>query len=71
MYMIWTANGSYQQAGYANEADLEAAIIEVQRDLFGANRIYLDVKKKIGTKVVMRNIPGGYLIDLRLPSIRR
>jgi hypothetical protein len=53
MYMIWTTNGSYKRAGYADEADLEAAIIEVQRDLFGANRIYLDVKKKIGTRVVM------------------
>lgn len=53
LYTIPTTNGSYQRAGYADEADLEAAIIEVQRDLFGANRIYLDVKKKIGTRVVM------------------
>jgi hypothetical protein len=59
MYMIRTTNGSYQQAGYVDEFDLKAAIIEVQRDLFGANRIYQDVKKKIGTKVVMRNIPDG------------
>ena len=64
MHMIWTTNGTYRMAGYADEADLEAAIIEVQRDLFGANRIYLDVKKKIGAKGVMRNIPDGYLIDL-------
>ena len=49
MHMIWTSNGSYKRSGYADEADLEAAIIEVQRDLFGANRIYLDVQKKIGT----------------------
>jgi hypothetical protein len=62
--LIWTINGPYRRAGYADEADLEAAIIEVQRDLFGANRIYLDVKKKIGTKGVMQNIPDGYLIDL-------
>jgi hypothetical protein len=59
MYMVWTTNGSYQRSWYADEADLEAAIIEVQRDLFDANRIYLDVKKKIGTKGVMRNIPDG------------
>jgi len=64
MHMIWTTNGSYKRSGYADEADLEAAIIEVQHELFGANRIYLDVKKKIGTKGVMRNIPDGYLIDL-------
>ena len=63
MNMIWTSNGYYRRAGYADEADLEAAIIEVQRELFGPNRIYLDVKKKIGNKGV-RNIPDGYLIDL-------
>jgi hypothetical protein len=61
--MSWTANGSYRKVGYASESDLESAIIEVQHDLFGANRIYLDVKKKIGNKGV-RNIPDGYLIAL-------
>jgi|PlaIllAssembly_1097288.scaffolds.fasta_scaffold248002_2 hypothetical protein len=35
-------NGSYQRTGYADEADLEVAIIEVQRDsvtYIGANRV--------------------------------
>src|SRR5579859_1466468 len=64
MRMVWSSGGAYRRVEYANEADLETAIIEVQRELFGVNRIYLDVKKKIGTRGVMQNIPDGYLIDL-------
>src|SRR5258706_10332626 len=44
--------------------DLEASILHVQTALFGANRIYLDVKKRIGGKNGPHNIPDGYLVDL-------
>jgi len=64
MTCIWTNNGLYTAAPYKTEAELEAAIILVQRELFGPNRIYLDVKKKIGGKAAPKNIPDGYLIDL-------
>jgi len=62
--VIWTKDGPYQRKGYNSEADLESAILQVKRELFGPNRIYLDVKKKIGSKGGLRNIPDGYLIDL-------
>ena len=61
---IWATEGSYRSAAYENEADLEDAIIQVQKDLFGTNRHYLDVKKKIGAKGSIQNIPDGYLLDL-------
>ncbi len=64
MSLIWTENGVHRRVPYESEADLEKTILEVQVDLFGQNRIYLDVKKKIGTKGKLRNIPDGYLIDL-------
>src|ERR1017187_9643004 len=64
MNLIWTGSGPYRRVGYSSEADLEAAILQVQTQLFGSNRIYLDVKKKIGTKSGLRNIPDGYLLDL-------
>jgi hypothetical protein len=64
MNLIWTKTGAYRRIGFESEADLEAAILEVQSDLFGSKRLYLDVKKKIGTKGRLRNIPDGYLIDL-------
>ncbi|HTS10415.1 MAG TPA: hypothetical protein VMP68_32930 [Candidatus Eisenbacteria bacterium] len=62
--MIWTSNSAYQRVGYASETDLESAIIEVAPELFGAGRIYLNVKKKIGLKGGLRNVPDGYLLDL-------
>ena len=65
MDVIWTPSGVYRRAAYSSEADLEAAILRVQAELFGPNRIYLDVKKKVG-----HNIPDGYLIDLNGPKPR-
>lgn len=64
MTVIWTPDGAYSIADYRSEADLESAILQVQSELFGRNRIYLDIKKKIGSKGGLRNIPDGYLIDL-------
>jgi hypothetical protein len=69
--VVWTPTGIYHRVDYANEADFENAILQVQHQLFGSNRIYLDVKKKIGRSSGIRNIPDGYLIDLtgRLPRL--
>lgn len=64
MSLIWTKDGAYHRVEYESESDLEAAILQVQTELFGPDRIYLDVKKKIGAKGGLRNIPDGYLIDL-------
>src|SRR3989441_4047245 len=64
MSTFWTKSGLFRRTGYQSESDLEAAIVKVQTELFGSNRIYLDVKKKIGGKTGPRNIPDGYLIDL-------
>ncbi|MFO3395012.1 hypothetical protein SCZ83_16590, partial [Legionella pneumophila serogroup 8] len=61
---IYTDNGLYQLDPFANEAELEQAIQKVKFDLFGDNRFYLDIKKKIGKKGVHANIPDGYLLDL-------
>jgi len=62
--MLWTPNKIYENEPFELEDDLEAAILEVQKDLFGEDRIYLDIKKKIGLKGKIKNIPDGYLIDL-------
>jgi len=64
MSVIWTPNGKYSIVSYESESDLETAILEIQSTLFGANRVYLDVKKRIGKKGDKQNIPDGYLIDL-------
>lgn len=62
--MLWSKNVVYKGDPFLTEASLESAIKEVQAELFGPNRIYLDVKKKIGAKNQVKNIPDGYLLDL-------
>lgn len=62
--VIWMSGETYYLAEYVSENDLEKAILDVRSELFGTNRIYLDVKKRIGLKGGQRNIPDGYLVDL-------
>ncbi len=71
MSIIWTSQGPYSRAEYDSEADLEAAILHVQDALFGPGRIYLDVKRRIGGRGTIHNVPDGYLIDLsgRMPRL--
>lgn len=64
MSVVWTANGMFHRTPYEDEADLEASILRVQTELFGPRRIYLNVKRKIGSGDAPRNVPDGYLIDL-------
>ena len=62
--MLWGPNHVYQNEPFELEEDLEAAILEVREALFGELRIYLNLKKKIGAKGKISNVPDGYLIDL-------
>jgi hypothetical protein len=59
-----TDNGLFYRTQFESEAALEKAIVEIQAELFGKKRMYLDVKKKIGVKGGLINIPDGYLLDL-------
>jgi hypothetical protein len=56
---IWTKQGAYRKVDFESEAELERGVVQLQKELFGPDRIYVDVKKKIGS-----NIPDGYLLDL-------
>ncbi len=62
--MLWTPNKIYESEPFESEPELESAILEAREDFFGDERIYLDIKKKIGSKGKTKNIPDGYLIDL-------
>lgn len=64
MEVITTDNGLLYRSQFESEAALEKAILEIQAELFGKNRLYLGVKKKIGAKGSVKNIPDGYLLDL-------
>jgi len=62
--MLWSEAGVFYEEPFDIESELEEAIFKLSRALFGKNRIYLDIKKKIGGKGKTKNIPDGYLIDL-------
>jgi len=62
--MLWAPNKIYENEPFELEVDLESAILELRETLFGEERIYLDIKKKIGSKGKTKNIPDGYLIEL-------
>lgn len=62
--MLWNDLRQYTEEPFDDEDELEAAIAETSDQLFGSERVYLDLKRKIGAKGGVRNIPDGYLIDL-------
>lgn len=62
--MLWNKKEKYIHVPYENEAELEDAVNRVKEKLFGPDRLYLDDKKKIGSKGNTNNLPDGYLIDL-------
>jgi hypothetical protein len=62
--MLWSKSESFDIHPFESESEFEKAIIECSESLFGPNRVYVDVKKKIGLKGKTQNIPDGYLIDL-------
>lgn len=66
--MIWTEKYKFHPNPFQNESELESAIGSLQSELFGDQRIYLNVKKLIGQPGRTRNIPDGYLIDLTSPK---
>lgn len=65
--MIWTTGTKFHLWPFDKETDLEAAIAEVKAELFGSNRAYLDVKRLIGERGRVRNVPDGYLLDFTSP----
>ncbi|MBX3722791.1 MAG: hypothetical protein KF713_13200 [Turneriella sp.] len=70
--MIFANDKLYSKYPFQLEKDFEAAVIELQKYIFGPKRLYIDVKKKIGAKNGTQNIPDGYLLDLsnsKNPSI--
>ena len=62
--MLWNPQATLHEEPFLSEAELEKCICEAAPVLFGPNRVYLDLKKKIGAKGKTQNIPDGYLLDL-------
>jgi len=62
--MLWTSKQKFQPWAFDRESEIEAAINDIHTELFGASRVYLDVKKLIGRPGRTQNVPDGYLLDL-------
>ena len=52
----------YALLDFASEAEFEKAVIENQKNLFGKESVYIDVKRRIG-RDNHRGIPDAFLID--------
>jgi len=61
MDKILRNNKVYSLYNYRTEDEFERKIIEKSNFIFGENSIYIDIKKRIGNKIL--SIPDGYLID--------
>jgi hypothetical protein len=55
---------------YELEADFERAVVDHCTDIFGAETVYFDIKKRLGNQNVL-TIPDGYLIDFSFPRSPR
>jgi predicted transport protein len=53
----------YREFRFESEADFEREIVNNSSLFFGANTIYIDVKRKIETKSLGNSIPDGFLFD--------
>lgn len=62
--MILIENKAYNIEPYDSESEFEESVWKLRKSLFGSNRLYFNLKKKIGNQGKTRNIPDGYLIDL-------
>lgn len=54
-------NKEFTYYEYTNETEFEEDVVENANKIFGKKSIYVDIKKRIGDKIL--SIPDGYLLD--------
>jgi len=62
--MLLLSETVFTQTEFENEEDFEKTVIGIADHLIGTNRVYVDVKRRIGQAGSTQNIPDGYLLDL-------
>ena len=63
---ILVGNKIFVRSKFSDENELEKAVVDKSREIFGVESLYIDVKRKIkGKRVGFTNIPDGYVIDFR------
>ena len=61
MSQLVTPYGTFNLIQYETEQEFERAIVAHVNDIFGERRIYLDCKRRIGTKDGRQSVPDAYL----------
>jgi hypothetical protein len=64
IFMLLLSGTTFVRTEFQNEEDFEETVIEKADHLFGTNRVYVDVKRRIGQRDSTQNIPDGYLLEL-------
>ncbi len=65
MYKIVDEQGNvFSQYHYAKETEFEDMVVAHKKNIFGAEGIYFNIKKKIGQAKKGAAIPDGYYLDL-------
>jgi len=67
MSQLVTPYGTFNLIQYDAEQEFERAIVAHVHDIFGERRIYLDCKRRIGTRDGRQSVPDAYLIDVSSP----
>jgi hypothetical protein len=67
MNQLATPFGAFKLIQFQIEQDFERAVVSHAPSVFGDHRIYLDCKRRIGSKDGKQSIPDAYLIDLSRP----
>ena len=60
---VLSNNKRLAQVAYEYEVDFEADIVANYETLLGKRTIYIDTKKKLGTRALGGTVPDGFFID--------
>lgn len=59
-------NAKYEKANFANEQELEDAVLKHSKEIFGEDCLYISVKRRIqNQRNSFINIPDAYVVDFR------
>ena len=63
MTILVTPSGKYKLHQWETEKEFEEHIVKNANSIFGDHSIYIDCKRKIGTKGLKNSIPDAYLLN--------
>lgn len=69
MSYILIDNKTFEETAFENEDELERAVVNNKKYIFGDETVLIDIKRKVGLKNSKNTgIPDGFLIDFSNPN---